>query len=257
MNKGVKDVRKSIMERKKLRGLNPKTKSNSMKQIVSPLPQEEEKHGYFPSFVEDTNVTKQKSQLVTGFVIKGMLSIALFFAVAVLWQTGSGSLTSLKGWTSNALMNEFPFARVHHWYQETFGNPLAFTPQKNHATNDEIPLALPVNGSVTQTFQTNGKGIMIAPKETSEVLALRDGVIIFAGNDREMDKTVIIQHVDGSKTTYGYLSSLDVHLYQYVAANDQIGTFSPKNDSETVYFSIEKDNEYVDPVQVIKVDESS
>src|SRR5690606_14987800 len=120
---------------------------------------------------------------------------------------------------------------------------------------DETPLALPVSGNVIETFQTNGKGITIAPTETTSVQALREGIVIFSGKKSETNKTIVIQHADKSTTTYGFLSSIDVHLYQIVDANQRIGEFNPTDANEVVYFSIEKNNEFVDPVQVIEVDD--
>ncbi|SET82944.1 stage IV sporulation protein FA [Oceanobacillus limi] len=255
MNNGVKQVRKSISERKKKRGITSNSKDISTKQIM-PLPQDEEKHGYYPSFFESEGGTKQRSNFISGFVLKGILSAMLFFGVALLWESDADVLVKPKDWTSNALTEEFPFANVYKWYQDSFGTPLAFSPSQQVSNDNNQALAYPVSGSVTETFQANGKGIMISPDGTSNVSALREGIVIFSGNDRVTDKTVVIQHVDGSKSTYGFLSDIDVHLYQYIAANQRIGQFSPTNEGETVYFSIEKDNEYIDPVQVIKVDDN-
>ncbi|MUK86978.1 peptidoglycan DD-metalloendopeptidase family protein [Ornithinibacillus sp. L9] len=255
MNKGVKQVRKSIIERKKKRGISTDSKGVTTKQGI-PLPQDEEKHGYYPSFFESSGESTQKSRLISGFVLKGILSVMLFFGVALLWESDLEMLSQPKEWTSSALTDEFPFANVYKWYQDTFGNPLAFSPSQNLVSEGVAPLAYPVNGNVTETFQANGKGIMIAPGETTNVSALSEGIVIFSGNDRTTNKTVVVQHADGSKSTYGYLSDIDVHLYQYVATNQRIGQFSPTTENQTVYFSIEKDNQYIDPVQVIKVDDN-
>lgn len=256
MNKGVKKVRQSIEKRKKTRGLT--TKEESKKQLFPPFPQEEEKHGYFPSFSDAAFESNTKSKLASGMILKGTLSVMLFFGVALLGQTDAGWLHKPKEWTSSALTQEFPFAKVNLWYQETFGVPLALNPQQQDevATSDDGSLALPVSGNVTETFQVNGTGIMIAPEETSDVSALRDGVIIFAGNDQETNNTIVVQHPDGSETTYGYLSDVDVHLYQFVRSNQRIGQFTPTTANETVYFSIERENDYIDPVQVIQVDDA-
>ncbi|WP_164216365.1 M23 family metallopeptidase [Virgibacillus sp. YIM 98842] len=251
MKRGVKKVRKSIEQRKKTRGYP--FREESKKQIMSPLPQEEEKHGYLPVF-SDASVSSKKDRAVSGFFLKGTLSIMLFFGAALLWQTDSEVLESPKRWSSIALTQHFPFAKVNAWYQETFGSPLAFTPRSESAAVQDDLLALPVNGNVTETFQSNGKGIMIEPGETTDVAALREGIVIFAGNDKETNKTIIIQHPDGTNSTYGFLSSIDVHLYQYVGSNQRVGQFSP-SESDTVYFAIEKDNDYIDPVQVIQVDD--
>lgn len=253
MKREVKDVRKSIMERKKSRGMP--VKRNTVSTIMPSLPQDEEKHGFYPNFLENSVSNHRNSNMITGIISRGILSVMLFFAVAIVWQTDAEIFEKPKQWTSNALTEEFPFASVYQWYSDAFGTPLAFSPKTKEAT-EEMELALPVSGNVIETFQANGKGIMIAPSKVSSVSALREGVVVFAGNDRDTLKTVVIQHADGTTSTYGLLSTIDVHLYQFVQAQERIGEFTPTDNNEMVYFAIEKDNEYVDPVQVIEVDEN-
>ncbi|MYL41630.1 peptidoglycan DD-metalloendopeptidase family protein [Virgibacillus massiliensis] len=254
MSKGVKKVRQSIEQRKKARGVP--TKGKPSKQVIPPFLQEEEKHGYAPVFSDPGYPSKSKGKTVTNFLLKGTLSILLFLGVALLWQVESPVLQSPKEWTGSALTEEFPFAKVNVWYQETFGSPLAFVPDNQSENVTSNASAMPVNGNVTETFQTNGTGIKIAPTGESTVTALQEGVVIFAGNDKETNKTIVVQHPDSSKTTYGYLSNIDVHIYQHVTANQTIGQFSPTQESQSVFFSIEKDNDYIDPVQVLKVDDT-
>lgn len=253
MAREVKQVRKSIERRKKMRKIPGQT---NMAKVKPAYLQEEEKHGYYPYFptVEYPSYQKRRN-LVTGFAVKGMLSILLFFGTALLYETDSQMLATPKALTTEALTAQFPFAKVNVWYRETFGAPLAMTPEPEEAANAADGLALPVSGNITETFQVNGKGIMITPEETTEVSVIREGVVIFAGKDRETGKTVVVQHQDGTTSTYGYLSSVDVHIYQYVYQNQAIGTFIPSEDSQKVYFSIEKDKEYIDPIQVIEVDD--
>ncbi|RKQ37910.1 peptidoglycan DD-metalloendopeptidase family protein [Oceanobacillus halophilus] len=253
MDKGVKKVRKSIERRKRIRG--PVVKGGQAKKVYPSFPQEEEKHGYYPFFADTDSSGSRTGSMVTGFVLKGMLSVMLFLGVALLHQSNSEILSEPKAWTSNALTEDFPFAQVHQWYQETFGNPLAFSPEYTTTNNVSDALALPVNGSIAESFQSNGKGIMITPGEATDVSTLSEGIVIFAGNDKETNKTVVVQHADGTTSSYGYLSDINVHLYQFVVNNQPIGTFHPTVDNEDFYFAIEKDNEFIDPVQVIQVDE--
>ncbi|MFD2628679.1 peptidoglycan DD-metalloendopeptidase family protein [Oceanobacillus kapialis] len=257
MNNGanVKKVRQAINQRKKSRGLP--AKEGGKKQVFPAFPQDEEKHGYMPIFEGQGEPGERKNKMITGFLFKAILSIMLFFGVALMWEVNTPIFESTKDWTSNVLTEEFPFAKVNQWYQESFGTPLALPPREDaDNSNAEQVLALPVNGSVTESFQVNGTGIKIAPEESSAVSALRDGVVVFAGNDTNTEKTVKIQHADGSISTYGYLSDLNVHLYQFVDSNQPIGQFIPQPENTTVYFAIEKDKDYIDPVQVIKVDDS-
>lgn len=253
MEKELNQVRKSIIQRNKMRNLGSSRPSE--RSVIPTFPQEEEKHGYLPSFLDPSPGNKNEGKIAYNMMMKAIMSAILFLGIALLLQSNATFFAKPKEWTNHVLTEEFPFARVNLWYQQTFGTPLAFNPQKNNRLSEPETMALPVNGSVTETFQVNGSGIMISPKESSPVSAWREGMVIFAGNDREMDKTVIIQHADSSKSTYALLSSIDVHLYQFVQANQRIGTFNPTEISEMVYFSIEKDNRYMDPIQVIQVDD--
>ena len=256
MDKNIRKVRKSIEQRKKMRGKLPET-DNTEQQILSPLPQEEEKHGYYPVFTETPPSNVRMNHKMFGFVMKGICSVVLFFAVALLLQSNQTYLSEAKEWTNQALTDEFPFAKVNLWYQETFGSPLAFSSGDRESEEGSYEsAAMPVMGDVQETFQVNGKGIMITPQEESIVSAMHDGIIIFSGNDRDTNQTIVVQHADGSETTYGNLSDTDVHLYQFVSANQKIGTFIPNEMNESVYFSIEKDDQYIDPVQVMQVDDT-
>lgn len=253
MNKGVRKVRQSIARRNKIRNLSKK--SYISKQMISPFPQEEEKHGFYSIPHESTSERNQTSEFLGQLMLKGILSVVLFFIAAILLKTDIEILKKPKQWTSYMMKEEFPFARVNQWYKEAFGTPLAFSPQNNPSIKDSDEDSLPVIGNVTESFQANGSGIMIEPEGPSPVTAWRDGIIIFSGNDRQTNKTVIVQHADRSKTTYGLLSSVDVHLYQFVSQNQRIGTFNPTEENKSVFFSIEKNQKYIDPIQVIKVDD--
>ncbi|MBS3679454.1 M23 family metallopeptidase [Ornithinibacillus massiliensis] len=255
MKKEIKDVRKSINERKKSRGIPTKSNPNKMSTIIPSLPQDEERHGFYPNFIDPSSSNQTRSNAITGIMLKGIFSVMLFFSIAIIWQNDAEFFDKPREWTSNVLTEDFPFASVYKWYKDSFGTPLAFSPSDKEEV-EEAALVLPVSGNVMETFQSNGKGIMIAPQETTAVAALSEGVVIFAGKKQDTDKTVIIQHADGSTSTYGFLSSIDVHLYQVVNSQHRLGEFTPTADNEMVYFAIEKDNEYVDPVQVIEVDDN-
>ncbi|MFC2948480.1 peptidoglycan DD-metalloendopeptidase family protein [Virgibacillus sediminis] len=257
MSRGIRKVRQSIERRKKLRGLSSGKEPEKESQLFPAFLQEEEKHGVYPGFAEaQGGAEKAGWNPVKGLAVRAAVSALLFAGAAFFSQTDSELFKEPKDWTRAALTEEFPFAKVNAWYQETFGGPMQLAPQQAANTETVEQLTLPVSGSVKESFQTNGKGIKIAPGEETGVAALEDGVVVFAGNDRETEQTVIIQHPDGSKSTYGFLSSLDVHLYQFVQRSQKVGSFTPMEESETMYFSIENKDNYIDPVQVIKVDET-
>lgn len=254
MNKKLIEVRRSIVERNKKRGLRS-IQPQDEKVTIPIFPEEEEKHGYFPYVINPSTNNERSGMFFYNIMIKGIVAVILFFGVALIHQSDVAMFSKPKDWTSNVMTEEFPFARVSSWYQQTFGTPLAYSPKNSSVKDEENLHALPVSGNVTETFQTNGSGIFISPRGATPVSAWNEGVVIFAGNNRDTNKTVIIQHPDLSKTTYALLSSIDVHLYQAVSSNQRIGTFNPTEENDLVYFSMEKNNEYIDPIQVIQVDD--
>lgn len=251
MKRGIKRVRHSIRRRKKKRNYNELSSMNDYSSLY--LPEQEERHGIYHSHIHPQYSFNERRSL-NKTALKGMLSFLLFVSFALILKLDFSGFEKPKQFANHYLNEEFPFAKVNDWYVETFGQPLALLPERSRHRDETDERSLPVSGQVTEPFNLNGKGIMISPQEDTSVLAFNSGVVIFAGNDRETKKTVTIQHPDNSKSTYGHLSSIDVHLYQIIQVNDHIGTFEPSKNNENVYFAIEKNNSFVDPVQVIQVD---
>jgi len=259
----VNKVRQSIAHRKRKRGFDVKeTPVPEFGNVLPIIPQEEETHGFIPipesasTASEETSI--KKSGASRGLLVKAVLSGFMFLFMLFLTKTEVPAIQQPKRWVTEAMTENFPFAKANAWYMDRFGSPLSILPGRGTAqelTRDEQ--ALPVSGNVLETFRTNGEGVKIAPEKTSKVTAMRNGVVIFAGKNQKTEKTVIIQHEDGSKTTYGHLSKVDVHPYQYVARNEPIATFTPTSKSDTVYFSIEKDKKFIDPIPVKQADEKS
>lgn len=262
MSKGIDRIRKSIMRRQKLRKQNIETKIDK-NYLTQTMLDEEEKHGYFPTSFERLGEPGKKhdSKGINFHAIgmKAIVAIILFISTHFLLTSNKISTQRAKQVTENLLTEEFPFARVYIWYQNTLGTPLAFTSTNSDQSSPDAKSddhhALPVNGTVTTHFNDHDKGIFIEPDRQTHVRAWREGVVVFAGNDRKTNKTVIIQHEDQSKTTYGNLASMDVHLYQFVSHEDVIGKTHEDEMEEAFYFSLQKKNEYIDPFQVIKVDD--
>ncbi|WP_176224062.1 M23 family metallopeptidase [Thalassobacillus devorans] len=255
MGKDIEKVRKSIASRKREKTLPKKNKHAQDKTMYYPV-QEEEKHGYLPFAQSSPGSSGEKRGQKPGyFLLKAIIAACLFFGVASLVQMDAGWVQKPKAWVVHNMTEDFPFAAVTSWYHEKFGSPLKLV----EPPGDVVPnqAALPVSGVVSETFQTHGEGIVMTSEQPSEVVAMDEGTVVFAGKNAQTDQTIIIQHVDGSKSVYGYLSSIDVHLYEHVKPNDIIGSVKPEpGQVSDFYFAIEKDNQFIDPVEAIKVDET-
>lgn len=255
----IKQIRRSIQDRRKKRDtptLNKKIKTNA----IYPTFTEEEKHGFQGAPLLDTPHVKKlqetdiKSRLTSNFIKKGVISTVLFLGLVGVLNNNQTYLEKPRAWSENMLQENFQFAKANKWYQQKFGSPFALFQNKQEAVTVAATESLPVSGDLTQTFQANGEGIMIAPEDSSLVHSMEEGIVIFAGNSKQTGKTIVIQHADGSKSTYGHLSDVGVHLYEHVQQNSKIAHFKKTQDNEAVFFSVEKNREFVDPIQVMKVD---
>src|SRR5699024_1535782 len=140
MTKGVDKVRKSIEQRRKMRHIT--RNQNQKTHVYPPFPMDEEKHGYPPNLTYDAGQGKQrKDQQWTHIVIKGILACSLFVGTAIVMNSNTDILSKPKKWTRHAMTEEFPFARMHKWYQDSFGSPMALSPKKN-GTNEHEALAM-------------------------------------------------------------------------------------------------------------------
>ncbi|MFC7060771.1 peptidoglycan DD-metalloendopeptidase family protein [Halobacillus seohaensis] len=251
--KKIEHVRKNIADRKKKKITSSVKIPNQAKVFV---PQDEEMHGY-PPFVE-TNKGKhpisKKSYSLLG--VQAVASLLLFAGVFISERASIAFAEEPRAWVSSQLQDEFPFAKVTAWYGDRFGDPLQLVEPKDEIETNQV--AFPVNGVVTEPFENHGRGIIMSAEEGEKVKSVKEGTVIFAGNDPETKKTIIIQHKDDTNTIYGFLSTIDVHLYEHIPAQQTIATLNESGQEKNgFFFAIKKDQEYLDPIEVIKVDEGS
>lgn len=258
MDKKLNKIRKSIKARKFSRH---RESLHEQKNIPKQLISDEERHGIQTDLIHHTTKSKKskqtKSRLASSFFYQLFGAVALFLGSIFIIKGDFQLLNKPEALLRSAYEETFPFATVHDWYVRYLGMPLALLPKTEQASSlIDQPSGMPLNGEVVESFSTNGTGIHIMPENETYVQAVNKGVVIFAGTNSETDKTIIIQHADRSETTYGKLTTIDVHLYQLVDMNQVIGTINPEETEETLFFSIEQNARYVDPVKVINVDGS-
>src|SRR5690625_483175 len=255
MNHGLDKVRNAIKERKK-RKINESNRKKEHTTIPNVL-SDEEKYGFYslPAYEIEAETKKSpRTFRLYPTAFKLLLSCLLFIGSAIMLNGNvSDKLAPLKKVVYDMHEVEFPFAKVYDWYVMTFGAPFAFEEPMNEAVSTGT--TLPIGGHVVETFAMNGKGILISPEQREHVVAVNRGIVIFRGNDRHTNKTVVIQHPDGTNSTYGHLSTIDVHLYENIDAQSPIGTFNLTEENELFYFAIEKGQEYINPAKVIPVDD--
>jgi murein DD-endopeptidase MepM/ murein hydrolase activator NlpD len=99
------------------------------------------------------------------------------------------------------------------------------------------------------------RGIDIANKKGTTIVAAKSGKVVHAGWYGLMGKTVIIQHDDGIATYYGHMSEVTVTEGQAVHQGQKIGEMGSTGLStgSHLHFEVRKNNVPLDPVKVLKL----
>lgn len=238
MNRDVNEIRKSLEKRKseRIKAINQSTKDHSRK----------------PPNSNPANVKKHEKEKETPIFMKQLIGAGIVFLLAVLIFQSPSTPNELKNWASGQVNEEFPFATVNVWYQEQFGTPFGFFVDQSvtPVINQE---SLPVLGMVNESIDLKGQGVIINVHER-DVFTVEQGTVLFVGTTKETGKTVVVQHPDRSKSTYGFLAEANVRPYQFVEASQHIGISSEPIDGEAqIYFSLKKGNQFIDPQEVMRV----
>jgi murein DD-endopeptidase MepM/ murein hydrolase activator NlpD len=119
----------------------------------------------------------------------------------------------------------------------------------------------PVTGSVVRPFGlpegpygAGHRGIDIAAPAGTTVRASADGVVAFAGTVAG-GRYVSIDHPDGVRTTYSWLSAIAVHAGDRVGRGDPVGSSGlghPGVDPAHLHFGARYAGEYLDPILLLE-----
>jgi stage IV sporulation protein FA len=256
MRSRADDVRKRISERKRSRDKQASKLSNQNQLFVA---DEEEKHGFdrLPTYEIGPNEGSHPLFRKEVFIFKILASACLFLVIAILFRNQASTLDPAREFVKQSFDKDFQFAAVSSWYEDTFGKQLALFPvsDKQESTHSEGPqYALPASGKILEDFDVSGQRVIIETEKDAMVEAMSEGMIRFVGEQEGFGKTVIIQHADKSESWYGNLSNISVKLYEYIEKGKKVGTVtnSTSGDKGAFYFAIKKDENFVDPIQVIQ-----
>ncbi|MEK4668572.1 M23 family metallopeptidase [Niallia sp. FSL R7-0271] len=193
------------------------------------------------------------------FLLKILGAAVLFLIVAIVVRNQSPSFQKAETSIRQAMNQEFNFAFVSNWYEDQFGKPLAFLPStaEDDSTGEEQlqQYALSASGKILEDFADTGQRVAIETGIDTSVQALNEGTVTFIGEKEGFGNTVVIQHSDKSESWYGNLEEVDVNIYQSVKKGSKVGLASGYGTNETLglfYFAIKKDNDFIDPIQVIE-----
>ncbi|MGE6375567.1 peptidoglycan DD-metalloendopeptidase family protein [Peribacillus muralis] len=190
------------------------------------------------------------------FFFKILVSVCLFLVIAVMFKHPSAHLDPARSFVTENMSKEFQFASISNWYESAFGKPIAFLPKEadKETVDSKEGYAQPASAKITQTFETNGEGLILETSKGSKVEAINEGVVIFAGEKEGIGKTVVIQHANKSESWYGQLKEIDVKLYEIVKKGNEVGqvTVSEDGSKGRFYLAIKENDAFVNPKKVIE-----
>ncbi|MCL6573857.1 MAG: M23 family metallopeptidase [Bacillus sp. (in: Bacteria)] len=229
------------------------------------LPGDDEKYGFNTIVSSGGNNDEDGHPLFKKevFFFKVLASVLLFLVVAILFRSQSEVVEPAKDAIVKTMDKDFKFATVSNWYETKFGKPLALLPfseqdQVKKKETVKTEFSVPAMGKILENFEKNGQGIMIETGKGASVQAINEGFVLFAGVKDGVGKTVIIQHSDQTETWYGNLEEINVNLYEYIEKRTVVGTVSASTGEDETkgnyYFAIKKEDDFIDPVQVIRFD---
>src|SRR5699024_6766086 len=120
MTRGVRQVRRTITQRKKQR---EQLYKNKQQQRINPSIQEEEKHvfGYL-KYNQINSSNNAESQSIMPYMTLKISMCVVFFILSVFIITSEHSLLHPAiEWVVGQLEDDFPFARPKSWYESTLG----------------------------------------------------------------------------------------------------------------------------------------
>ncbi|MGD6774354.1 peptidoglycan DD-metalloendopeptidase family protein [Sutcliffiella horikoshii] len=190
------------------------------------------------------------------FLFKILASAILVLVVAIMFQNPTSTFEKPRQFVSETMEQSFQFAAFTSWYEDKFGKSLALLPLPKNTEQPNVnadDYVIPASGRVFESFEANGQGVLVETMAHSNVEAMNGGFVSFVGNREDTGKTVIIQHPDDSYTWYGQLGEVEVKLFDFIETGDVLGKTTVLEDGSKgmFYFAIQKDNEFIDPMQVI------
>ncbi len=192
-------------------------------------------------------------------ILQIFASICLFLVIGILFKSqGPPQFESARQFVKNSFEQEFQFAQVASWYEDQFGKPLALLPiTKNMALENlrseelDVAYAVPAAGTVKKSFDEDGKGIIVETVSSSNVEAVKNGMVRFVAEEEILGKTVIVSHYDGGESWYAMLDHVDVKLYDHIEAGTKIGTVSLQDNKGFYYFALKEGETFINPLDVI------
>jgi murein DD-endopeptidase MepM/ murein hydrolase activator NlpD len=150
------------------------------------------------------------------------------------------------------------FQRAVHLRADGVAGPATIALLRGAPRWTVIPLGWPLLAPVGDPFGPRGDrfhaGIDLPAPTGTPVLAAAAGRVTWAGlRDGGWGELVTIAHVDGVRTMYAHLSTIDVHIGEWIAGGTVIGRVGSTGDATGphLHFEVRADGAAIDPLRAL------
>jgi septal ring factor EnvC (AmiA/AmiB activator) len=132
-----------------------------------------------------------------------------------------------------------------------FGRPGVPTGKADVPAPDAL---LPARGRILASFGqrlegSDFRGIAIATLPAAQVVAPREGAVVFAGPFKGYGQLLIIEHGEGYHVLLAGLSRLDAATGDEVLAGEPVGVMDPvSNGQPTLYVELRRNGQPINPI---------
>lgn len=199
------------------------------------------------------------------WMIPIMVCCVLFLAIWGIFQLDHPYALKAQSGVTTVMTNDIDFQQFSDWYESVFSGSPSFLPAFDKQEDQTAPTTevwkhdsyhYPVKGSITVPFEVLKTGIKLNTAAFTKVHAIDEGRVVYVGTLDTTRNTVMIQHKNQVRSIYGHLDDINHEVNDWVEGGEIIGITEGQSDqkSGSLFFSIKKDNTYVNPTEVILFD---
>lgn len=187
-------------------------------------------------FKKKSETTKKDNKFINKFLfsilVKCLIVIVLFLSTLIYIKQDNKNKENVK---KIVYQNSLSFAKIYNVYKKYLGDVIPF---KNNFKNEIKKVSN--EKIVYESIKKENNGYILLVSNNYTVSSIKSGIVIEVKKDDKYNNMIKIQDKDGLNITYGYLTNIDIKLYDYVEKGQILGTCD-----NNLYLIFEKNNKYL------------
>lgn len=178
------------------------------------------------------NKDSMLSRFFFSVLIKSLIVIVLFLGSLIFIRQSDKN----KDWFKRVVYNNsLSFAKIYNIYNKFLGDALPF---KNIFKDNTKVVS---NEKMTYSnVKKENKGYVLDVSGDFTLFAVKSGIVVEKKKDKKYGNVIKIQDKNGLNITYGFLTDVEIKLYDYVEKGEILGRANNK-----LYLMFEKDGKYL------------